>query len=97
MGHIHPSILLTDTLGTKVNEKCWVRAEFKKKPVLERYPSCPRELIVMPAFNPLLTGTPVNRASNARLGPIFRNGLVDEGSLRIYLLDGTNLGAPPHG
>ena len=97
MGHIHPSVLLTDTLGTKVNEKCWVRAALRKKPVLERYPSCPRELIVMPAFNHLLTGTPVNRSSNARLGPIFRNGLVDEGSLRIYLLDGTNLGAPPHG
>lgn len=95
MGHIHPSVLLTDTLGTKSNEKCWVRAGFRKKRVLERYPSCPNELVVVPAFNPLLTGTPVNRASSARLGPIFRNALVDEGSLVVYLLDGTNLGPPP--
>ena len=95
MGHIHPSVLLTDTLGTKSNEKCWVRAGFRRKKVLERYPCCPNELVVVPAFNPLLTGTPVNRASSSRLGPIFRNALVDEGSLVVYLLDGTNLGPPP--
>ncbi len=95
MGHIHPSVLLTDTLGTKSNEKCWVRAGFRKRPVLERYSNCPNELVVVPAFNPLLTGTPVNKASSARLGPIFRNALVDEGSLVVYLLDGTNLGPPP--
>jgi hypothetical protein len=95
MGHIHPSVLLTDTLGSKSNEKCWVRAGFKRKQVLERYPSCPNELIVVPAFNPLLTGTPVNRASSARLGPVFRNALVDEEGLVVYLLDGSNLGPPP--
>ena len=95
MGHIHPSVLLKDTLGTKSNEKCWVRAGFRKKQVLERYPSCPNELVVVPAFNPLLTGTPVNRASSARLGPMFRNALIDEGSLVVCLLDGTNLGLPP--
>lgn len=94
MGHIHPSVMFRDSLGTKSNEKCWVRAKLSKGTVLERYKRCPKELIVLPAFNPLLTGTPVNAANGAMLGPIFRNNLVDERSLRAYLLDGTDLGHP---
>ena len=92
MGHTHPSVLLTDTLGARTNEKCWVRGTLNKRVVLEKYHSCPRELVIVPAFNPLLTGTPVNRRTGSMIGPLFRNGLVDERSLTTYLLDGTNLG-----
>jgi putative SbcD/Mre11-related phosphoesterase len=92
MGHTHPSVLLTDSLGSKTNEKCWVRARMNESAVLERYRSCPKELVVVPAFNPLLTGTPVNSSRGAMMGPLFRNGLVDGRSMRLYLLDGTNLG-----
>jgi metallophosphoesterase superfamily enzyme len=63
--------------------------------VLERYEHCPDEIVVVPAFNPLLTGTPVNGRKGAYLGPVFRNRLVDESSMSAYLLDGTNLGTPP--
>ncbi len=94
MGHIHPSMLLVDSLGGKSNEKCWVRARISKDKAAERYESCPEELIVLPAFNPLLTGTPVNRATGMMLGPVFRNQLVDPGSVRAYLLNGTDLGSP---
>ncbi len=93
MGHIHPSVQLTDSIGARSNEKCWVRANFRKKKVLERFESCPQELVIVPAFNPLLTGTPINAGKGTRLGPIFRNQLVDERKLNIYLLDGSNLGA----
>ena len=92
IGHVHPSVLLTDSIGSKTNEKCWARARFHKNLVLERYASCPEELVVVPAFNPLLTGTPVNGRRGTYLGPIFRNKLVDEKSLEVYLLDGTDLG-----
>jgi len=94
MGHLHPSVLLRDSLGAKTNEKCWVRARLKKRRTLERYSHCPAELVVVPAFNPLLVGTPVNGSRGGPLGPIFRNGLVDERSMAVYLLDGTNLGRP---
>ncbi|MGQ9588503.1 MAG: metallophosphoesterase [Thermoplasmata archaeon] len=94
MGHVHPSVLLTDTLGSRSNEKCWLRGKLNKKLVLERYETCPGELVVVPAFNPLLTGTPVNSPSAAMLGPMFRNDLVRRRSLSAYLLDGTNLGFP---
>ncbi|OGS44822.1 MAG: hypothetical protein A3K76_06725 [Euryarchaeota archaeon RBG_13_57_23] len=94
MGHIHPSILLVDSLGGKNNEKCWVRGRLSKDKAAERYDSCPRELIVVPAFNPLLTGTPINRRSGMMLGPVFRNQLVDPASIRAHLLNGTDLGFP---
>lgn len=92
MGHTHPSVLLVDSLGAKTNEKCWVRARLDKGVVAQRYKHCPKELVIVPAFNPLLTGTPVNSKHRSMIGPVFRNGLVDLKSMRIYLLDGTNLG-----
>jgi len=94
MGHTHPSVLLVDSLGTKTNEKCWVRTPLKEGEVRKRYGSCPAELVVVPAFNPLLTGTPVNSGAGPRIGPLFRNGLVDERRIQVFLLDGVNLGHP---
>lgn len=92
MGHTHPSVLMTDSLGAKTNEKCWIRAKLNKEAVARRYKHCPSELVVVPAFNPLLTGTPVNSKTRSMIGPVFRNDLVDRGSMRAYLLDGANLG-----
>jgi len=94
MAHIHPSVVMVDSIGTRTNDKCWLRAKLVKKRALERYDACPQELVVVPAFNPLLTGTPVNSAGGVQLGPLFRNGFVDEGSFDVYLLDGTKLGRP---
>lgn len=94
MAHIHPAVVLTDSLGSRTNEKCWVRAKLKKAKALERYDSCPKELVIVPAFNPLLTGTPVNTATGTTFGPLFRNELVNRRSMRVYLLDGSNLGYP---
>ena len=76
------------------NEKCWMRARLKKKAVLEKYDDCPEELVVVPAFNPLLTGTPINYGEKAMLGPLLRNDLVDRRTINSYLLDGTNVGFP---
>lgn len=92
MGHTHPSVLLVDSLGAKTNEKCWVRARFQKEAVAKRYGHCPDELVIVPAFNPLLTGSPVNSKSRSMIGPLFRNDLVNKKTMRTYLLDGTNLG-----
>ena len=94
MAHIHPSVVLKDSLGSKMNEKCWVRAKLRKGQVKERYEFCPEELVIIPAFNPLLTGTPVNTVSGSTFGPLFRNEMVNRRSLRVYLLDGSNLGLP---
>jgi putative SbcD/Mre11-related phosphoesterase len=95
MGHVHPAVLLVDSIGSKTSEKCWARGKLRKEIVLQRYERCPEELIIVPAFNPLLTGTPVNSIRRAYLGPILRNGLLDDSTLNVYLLDGTNLGHMP--
>ncbi len=94
MGHIHPAVVLVDSIGTRSTEKCWLRAKLNRDTVMDRYKRCPAELVVLPAFNPLLTGTPVNTTGGSKLGPIFKNELVDRTSYRVYLLDGTNLGTP---
>lgn len=94
MAHIHPSVLLEDSLGGRSNEKCWVRARFDPGKVRARYGSCPGEIVVVPALNPIITGSPVNIEGGAMLGPLLRNGFVDPGTMSAYLLDGTNLGRP---
>jgi len=51
------------------------------------------ELIVMPMFNDLLGGLPINvEALDSLLGPLFRGGLVDMNKFDVYLLDGSYLG-----
>jgi hypothetical protein len=53
---------------------------------------CP-ELIVMPMFNDLLGGLPVNSESpDSLLGPLFRGGIVDMNKFDVYMLDGTYVG-----
>ncbi len=95
MGHVHPSVMMVDSIGTRQTEKCWVRAKIDGRMARERYPSAPREVVVVPAFNPLLTGTPVNGEGGISLGPLFRKGMVRQDSVEVYLLDGSNLGRPP--
>lgn len=66
-----------------------------KKPEVQNLKRRARRLalIVLPAFNPLLGGSPVNRAPpEDYLGPIFTSGGVDMGRAEIFLLDGTPLG-----
>ena len=51
------------------------------------------ELIVMPMFNDLLGGLPVNSESpESLLGPLFRGGIIDMDKFDAYLLDGSYLG-----
>ncbi len=51
------------------------------------------EVLVMPMFNDMLGGLPVNVESpDSLLGPLFRNKLVDMDKFDAYLLDGTYMG-----
>jgi hypothetical protein len=91
VGHNHPCIEFVDDFGKRIAESAWINAKFKKS-VLEKYkvkkiPS----LIVMPAFNHLIFGTPFNREKKL-LGPFFRRKEVDLENAEAYLLDGTPLG-----
>jgi putative SbcD/Mre11-related phosphoesterase len=51
------------------------------------------EILIVPTFNDLLGGLPVNSESpKSLLGPLFRSGAIDLEAFDVYLLDGSYLG-----
>jgi putative SbcD/Mre11-related phosphoesterase len=55
------------------------------------------KLIIMPAFNEMLGGLPINlERPEDLLGPIFRTEAVNVNAAETYLLDGTFLGTISH-
>ena len=89
IGHTHPTVMLTDRLGYRTFEQCWLRSAPHSDKLIEKYPTSPTsQILVMPAFNPLCGGIAVNR--DPLLGP-FRS-LMDIDNAEIYLLDGSSLG-----
>ena len=93
VAHTHPSVALCDERGRAVTEACWLRARFIVKEAKKHYKAPYPQMVVMPACNDLRAGQPVNEARGRMLGPLFRNGLVDIGAAKVYLTDGTFLGA----
>jgi putative SbcD/Mre11-related phosphoesterase len=89
IGHTHPTVMLTDRLGYRTFEQCWLRSVPLPDKLLEKYPtSHTLQILVMPAFNPLCGGIAVNR--DPLLGPF--KSLIDVDSAEVYLLDGSSLG-----
>jgi putative SbcD/Mre11-related phosphoesterase len=89
VAHTHPTIMLTDRLGYRTFEPCWLRAFCDQEKLLERYPASQNPLVfVLPAFNPLCGGIAVNR--DPMLGPF--HSLLDIPNALVYLLDGSALG-----
>jgi uncharacterized protein len=89
IGHTHPTVMLTDRLGYRTFEQCWLRSVPLSDRLLEKYPtSHTLQVLVMPAFNPLCGGIAVNR--DPLLGPF--KSLIDINSAEVYLLDGSSLG-----
>jgi metallophosphoesterase superfamily enzyme len=53
----------------------------------------PPQMVIMPTFNDLMGGLPVNAETpKSLLGPLFRSGAVDVEDFDVYLLDGAFLG-----
>ncbi|VVB60645.1 Uncharacterised protein [uncultured archaeon] len=89
IGHTHPTVMLTDRLGYRMFEQCWLRSAPLSDKLIEKYPASQTlQILVMPAFNPLCGGIAVNR--DPLLGP-FRS-LLDSDNAEVYLLDGSSLG-----
>jgi|YelNatPaOPRAMG01_1025707.scaffolds.fasta_scaffold13771_4 putative SbcD/Mre11-related phosphoesterase len=92
-GHIHPSLSLRDRLGSRNSIKCWLRGAVHKKPLKKRYSEVNvSETIIMPAYNPLLTGSAVNEGNHCGLSPLLRSKAIVLGEQKAYTLDGTYLG-----
>lgn len=91
MGHNHPAVMFRDGVGRQMTEPCWMRGDFAVAEN-ERYPKLPESFIVVPAFNRMLGGSPVNVQGEELLGPILNSDLLDLENAHLYLLDGIDLG-----
>ena len=92
MGHEHPTVLFKDSVGAFMTEPCWIKGKFNKYEPKSRYERVPESFIIVPAFNPILGGSPVNAVDTPMLGPILNSNLVNLNDSDIYLLDGLCLG-----
>lgn len=91
LGHNHPCIEFRDELGRSMKESVWVRARLRSDLLASLGLESSPEIIIVPAFNELILGTPLN-SSERLLGVLFRKKLIDLENARVYLLDGTHLG-----
>ncbi|MDK2892183.1 metallophosphoesterase [Methanohalophilus sp.] len=100
--HNHPTVRLTDSLGYAATEQAWVRTTMLADVIAEHYakvgitmekPSTNPIIIVVPAFNEICGGIPINEAEEGDLlGPAFSSGAIDVDNAEVYLLDGMHLG-----
>lgn len=102
MAHSHPTVQLTDPLGYAATEQVWLRTTLHTDVVAGYYaktgidiekPATEPEVIIIPAFNEICGGVPVNEADSTELpGPVFSSGAIDLDNADVYLLDGMHLG-----
>lgn len=92
-GHLHPCVRMYDRLGAVVSLKCWLKGPVHPETLSERYEAVlTEESIIIPSFNHLLTGTPVNEKKTSILSPLMRSGFVMMRDQCGYTLGGVNLG-----
>ncbi|MDR1404573.1 MAG: metallophosphoesterase [Candidatus Methanoplasma sp.] len=91
MAHDHPAVMFRDGVGRQVSEPCWVRGSFRNT-ISDRYSVLPKKFIIIPAFNRMLGGSPVNIVGESLLGPIMCGDLLDLENATVHLLDGIDLG-----
>ncbi len=81
--------MLTDRLGYKKFEPCWLKVNLIEGKLKEKYPnSADPQILVIPAFNPLCGGIAANKEGVT--GPIGK--IMDIENAQVYLLDGSCLG-----
>lgn len=89
VGHEHPRVRLTDSVGGSRTERAWLRGSLDRTTFADRLESWTEtDLIVFPAFNDLVGGTWIN-VGGEFLCPFLPEAL---GEGEAYLLDGTRLG-----
>lgn len=90
MAHEHPAVMFRDGVGKQSTEPCWVRGKFRSGG--DRYEKYPSSFIIVPAFNRMLGGSPMNVNNGSFLGPLINNEFMDLDNASMYLLDGIYLG-----
>ncbi|HYK93199.1 MAG TPA: hypothetical protein VEY07_04050 [Thermoplasmata archaeon] len=96
VGHLHPGVRLAPSAERPTGkERCWVRVDLRR-PVDPARPEARavrgRELVVLPAFNPLAGTEALNRERPRRGRSFLYRRFLLRGEARAYLLDGTDVG-----
>jgi uncharacterized protein len=100
-GHLHPGYRLAATADDPSGKRpCWVRVTVEPGPPRprrrRRRPDlAAREIVILPAFNPLAGIEALNRQRPARGRSFLFGRFLSRGAARAYLLDGTDLGPIP--
>jgi uncharacterized protein len=94
VGHNHVAVSFRDKNGAYYTQKAWLVSGFSLKSGIERYPDANKKikLVVLPAFNDLIVGMPVNEVSEDNLSPLFRNKIFNYNLSKVYSLRGDMLG-----
>lgn len=96
LGHIHPCVEVADSEGRRTTERAWAVGKSDGKKLLERYPDANGKLnlVLMPAFNPLVGCHPLNGKGIRKgvPGPFLSKGMFKLADAQIHLLSGVGLG-----
>lgn len=96
IGHSHFTYEMRDSLGTRTREAVWVRADFDVAELMKGagYRSKTKgrgKLTVMPPFNRLVGGQPINRSKSFEFGPVLSSRSLSLKDADIFLTDGTRV------
>jgi len=96
IGHSHFTYEMRDALGSRTREAVWVRADYDVAELMRGagYESGAKgkgKLTVMPPFNRLVGGQPINRSRSFQFGPVLSSRSVSLEDADIFLTDGTRV------
>jgi len=97
MGHNHPVVEFRDVSGARWLKPVWVETQLDRMKVALRlgkkqlFINGLINILVVPAFNPLLGGVPIN-VNTELLGPLLSSKMINVDETSLTLLDATYLG-----
>jgi putative SbcD/Mre11-related phosphoesterase len=96
IGHSHFTYEMKDALGSRTRESVWVSATYDVPRLMEGagYRSGAKgkgKLTVMPPFNRMVGGQPINRSKSFQFGPVLSSRSVSIEEADIFLMDGTRV------
>ncbi len=96
IGHSHFTYEMRDLMGSRSRESVWVTASYDVVHLMQGAGYVSRakgmgRLTVMPPFNKLVGGHPINRGRSLQFGPVLSSRSVSLGEADIFLMDGTRV------
>jgi len=96
IGHSHFTYEMKDPLGSRTRESVWVTASYDVAQLMQGagYRSKAKgrgKLTVMPPFNRLVGGQPINKSKSFQFGPVLSSRTVSLEEADIFLMDGTRV------